>query len=98
LQLKQKGLVNRLSLIRQPVEDPDHHVSFTSLVSDLKPQAFNLISSVSQRQLFIIYSLLNIESNFFTPPAFPVPSKKLIILNLSIPIVQIISLFFCDSN
>lgn len=88
----------RLLLIRQPVEDPSHHMSFTDLVPDLKPLAFNLILSVSQRQLFIIYSLLNIEGNFFTSPAFPTPSKKLIILNHSIPVVQFYSLFFCDSN
>jgi len=50
--LKQEGLVNRLLLIRQPVVDSDHQMSFIGLITYFNLQALNLIIAVSQRQLF----------------------------------------------
>lgn len=39
--------------------------------------------TISERQLFTIYQLLNIEGNLLIPPTLPTFSKKLITLNLS---------------
>ena len=39
-------------------------MTFTGLVLNVYPQVLNLIMAVSQRQLFAVYPLLNIEGNF----------------------------------
>jgi len=63
LKLKQEGLVSRLPLIRQPLVDPDHRVPFIDLLSNFDPQGLNLFVTVSQKHLFTVYSLFNIEGN-----------------------------------
>lgn len=67
---------------------------FIGLIPNLNSQALNLFIAASQ--LFAVYLLLNVEGNSPAPPTLPVPSKKVIALNCSIPIVwNSFSFLFC---
>lgn len=71
-------LISRVSLIRWPVVDISHHLSFIGAVPNLNPQALSLFLSVSLGQLFAVYPL-NIEGNYPPSPPSPTHSKELIV-------------------
>lgn len=58
------GLIHSLLLIKQLVIDSNHWVSFIHPVPSLNLQALNCFPTLSERQLFTVYPLLNIEGNF----------------------------------
>lgn len=64
LQLKQKGLVNRPALIRWPIADPDHQLSFVGSIPNLNPQALNLFLIVSQKEFWIPLANANIAKSW----------------------------------
>lgn len=76
-------------MIRWPVVDPDHQLSFVGLNPDFNPQARNLCLTISQRQLFAVRRLFVIGSNSHTPLTLPLPSEKLIALSGAIQVTQI---------
>lgn len=53
---------------------------------------------VAQRQLFALYPPLDIEKNIPAPFSLTIPSKKLVALNCSVPVVWFILLCFHDCN
>ena len=81
----QESPISRLLLIRQHVVHPEHQMSLIGLVPNFNLCVLNLNVAVSQRQLFMVYPLLNIQGNCLIRPSLPIPYKELPAFNYSIP-------------
>jgi len=96
-----KKALSTASLYQVAWSRPHHQMPFIGPVPNFfNSQALSLFITVSQRQLFAVYLLLNIQSNFPTSPILPIPSKKPITLNHGVSVFQmwVIPPCFCDSS
>lgn len=73
-------------------------MSFICLVPNFNLKALNLVLALSQLQLFKVDPLLNVEGNSPSPLELPFPSKNLVVLSHTNPVVQFVPPCFCDSS
>lgn len=81
LQMKQ-GLVIRLPLIKWPVVDLNHQLSFIDPIPNLNPQVLILFLTVSQREHLTVYPPFNTEGNSPMPPILSIHLHSIVLLTL----------------
>jgi len=64
-------------------------MSLIDLAPNFSSQALRQVIAVSRRQLFAIYPVLKVEVNFAALVALFIPSKNLVALDCSIPVMLI---------